>query len=342
MVVKEAIILAGGFGTRLSPLTYTTPKPLLPILNKPMISYIINQLPRETKTVIIASNYRNDLLENFFEKNDFGKNILINPEPKPLGTGGAIKFAEKHISGNFLVLNSDIISSLNIEDMVKFHKNNRGFATISLWPVKNVAEFGVVEIKNNIISKFIEKPNPEEAPSNLINAGTYLFDLKIFDYIDNGFVSMEKEVFPRIIKSGERFLGFPVVGFWIDVGRIKSYIEANKILITENNLNNIVGDGCKIEGMVEKSSIGENVEIGKNSKIKNSIIFNNVSIGEDVEIKESVIGEFVRIDNNSKIINSVIGEGEKIEKNSIVENKKIWTKEVPRNYPKKQIGNVVR
>ncbi len=342
MVVKEAIILAGGFGTRLSPLTYTTPKPLLPILNKPMISYIINQLPRETKTVIIASNYKNEQLEKFFEKNDFGKSILINPEPKPLGTGGAVRFAEKYITGNFLVLNSDIISSLNMEDMVKFHKNNRGFATISLWPVEDVSEFGVVEIKNNMISKFIEKPNPEEAPSNLINAGTYLFDLKILDYIDKGFVSMEKEVFPRIIESGKRFLGFPVVGFWIDVGRIKSYIEANKLLINRNNLDNVIGNWCKIEGIVEKSSIGENVEIGKNSVIKNSVIFDNVLIEENVEVNESVVGMDASIGKNSNINNSVVGEGEKIEKNTIVENKKIWTKEVPRNYPKKQIGNVVR
>jgi len=339
MGVKEAIILAGGFGTRLAPLTYTRPKPLLPILNKPMISYIINQLPKETKTVIIASNYRNEQLEEFFKKNSFNRDVLINPEPETLGTGGAVKFAEKHITGDFFVLNGDVISSLNMEKMVKFHENNKGFATISLWPVEDVSEFGVVEIKGGVISKFVEKPKPEEAPSNLINAGTYLFEPEIFDYINPGFVSMEKEVFPEIINNGKRFIGFTIDDFWIDVGRIKSYLEVNKLLMNEKNLNNVIGDNCKIEGIVEKSTIGKNVKIGENSVVKNSVIFDNVLIGENVEINESVIGKYVKIDSNSKIINSVVGDEEKIK--GVIENKKIWTRELPKNYPKKQIGNEV-
>jgi len=118
----EAIILAGGFGTRLRPLTYTRAKPLLPILNKPMIMHIIDMLPDEVDKIILAVNYRKEQLEKYFKENECGKEIVINDEPKPLGTGGAVKFAEKHITDSFLVLNSDIICSLDLNKMIEFHK----------------------------------------------------------------------------------------------------------------------------------------------------------------------------------------------------------------------------
>ena len=170
----EAIILAGGFGTRLRPLTYTRAKSLLPILNKPMIVYLIEMLPKNVDKVILAVNYRKDQIEKYFEKNNFGKEIIVNNEPEPLGTGGAVKFAEKHITDTFFVLNSDIICSLKLEKMIEFHRKNKAVSTISLWPVENVAEFGVADVKKdgNMVG-FVVKPRSEDAPSNLINAGAY-------------------------------------------------------------------------------------------------------------------------------------------------------------------------
>ena len=337
----EAIILAGGFGTRLRPLTYTRPKSLLPVMNRPMISYLIDQLPEEVDKIILAVNYRKDQIENFFKENDFGKEIIVNEEPKPLGTGGATKFAEKHITGTFFVLNSDIISSLNMEAMLNFHKTNSGFATISLWPVENVSEFGVVEIKNNKIVKFVEKPRPEEAPSNLINAGAYILEPEVLDYIKTGeLVSMEKEIFPKIISDGKVFLGFEVDGFWIDVGRISSYLRVHKILM--KGKENIIGENCILEGSLYGSCIGEKVFIGKKSIIKNSVVYNNAIIEESAEIENSIIGESCKIGDNVKLINVVVGDGEKIEENVELKDKKIWTKEIPKGYPEKQIGNVVR
>ncbi|HEC95035.1 MAG TPA: nucleotidyltransferase family protein, partial [Thermoplasmatales archaeon] len=183
----EAVILAGGFGTRLAPLTYTRAKSLLPILNKPMILYLIESLPSEVDTVVLAVNYRKDQIERYFKENDVGKKIVVNDEPKPLGTGGAVKFAEKHLTGSFVVLNSDIISSLNLEDMMRFHRRMNAVTTISLWPVENVSEFGVVEIQGDgRITSFIEKPKPEDAPSNLINAGAYCLEPVVLDYIETG------------------------------------------------------------------------------------------------------------------------------------------------------------
>ena len=198
----EAIILAGGFGTRLKPLTYTRAKPLLPIINKPMVMHIIEMLPEVVDKIILAVNYRKEQLEKYFKENNCGKDIIINDEPKPLGTGGAVKFAEKHLTDSFLVLNSDIICSLDLKEMIEFHRRKNAVSTISLWPVENVSEFGVADVKKDgKIVDFVEKPRAEDAPSNLINAGAYFLDPMILDYIETGkLVSMEKEIFPKIIQ----------------------------------------------------------------------------------------------------------------------------------------------
>jgi len=340
----EAIILAGGFGTRLRPLTYTRAKSLLPILNEPMISYIINMLPKQVNKVILAVNYRKKQIENYFQNNDFGLEIIVNDEKKPLGTGGAVKFAEKHITDQFFVLNSDIICSLKLEEMMKFHKKNNAISTISLWPVENVSEFGVVDLKNKgKIIDFVEKPKTEDAPSNLINAGAYLLNPMILDYIDtNRLVSMEKEIFPQIIKDTDKFYGLKFEGYWMDIGRIKSYLYANKFLLEKNNLENCVNKDNEIEGEINKSVIGNNVIIEKNSKIESSIIYDNVVINGNVNISNCVIGENCHIGSFSTISNCVLGDKEKLNENSKFDNRIIWTQPIPDNYPKKQIGNALK
>ncbi len=340
----EAIILAGGFGTRLSPLTYTRAKSLLPILNEPMISYIIRQLPNEVNKVILAVNYRKNQIENYFKENDFGKDIIVNDEPKPLGTGGAIKFAEEHITGQFLVLNSDIICSLDLKDMIRFHNNKNSVTTISLWPVENVTEFGVADVEDDgKIVGFVEKPLPEEAPSNLINAGAYLLKPEILEYIETGrLVSMEKEIFPKIIKDTESFYGYQFKGYWMDIGRISSYKKVHQFLLKKKNLDNVTGKNIVNRGYINKSSVGENVKISENSKIEKCIVYDNVKIGKNVKIEESVIGENCSIGDDSKIKNCVIGDNETLKEDKELEDKIIWNQPIPEGYPKKQIGNVLK
>jgi len=339
----EAIILAGGFGTRLRPLTYTRAKSLLPILNKPMIMHLIDILPKEVDKIVLAVNYRKDQIEDYFKLNDIGKEIVINDEPEPLGTGGATKFAEKHITDDFLVLNSDIICSLDINEMVKFHRKNNAKATISLWPVKNVSEFGVVDIKDNgNVIGFVEKPKPEDAPSDLINAGAYFLDPIILDYIETGrLVSMEKEIFPQIINDTGKFYGFKFDGHWMDIGRISSYLEVNKFLLEKSKSNNIVGKNSKINGSIDKCSIGDNVTVEENSKLDSSIVYDNAKIEKNVILKECVIGENCRIGVNSKLENVVLGDNESIGSGTKLENRIVWNQPIPENYPKKQIGNAI-
>jgi mannose-1-phosphate guanylyltransferase len=339
----EAIILAGGFGTRLRPLTYTRAKSLLPILNKPMIVHIIETLPKEVNRVILAVNYRKDQIEEYFIKNDFGKEIIINNESKPLGTGGATKFAEKYITGRFLVLNSDIICSLSLKDMIKFHKKNKAVATISLWPVENVSEFGVVDIKEDgKIVGFVEKPKPEDAPSEFINAGAYFLEPEVLDYIETEhLVSMEKEIFPQIINDTGRFFGYEIKGYWMDIGRISSYISIHKFLMEKNKIDYFQGKNCTNKGILKESCIGNNVFIGKNSKIDSTIVYDDVVIGENVNLSNCIIGQNSKIGKSSSIVDSVLGDNETIKEQTNLDKKIIWSQPIPPGYPDKQIGNVI-
>jgi len=339
----EAIILAGGYGTRLRPLTYTRAKSLLPILNKPMITYLIDMLPDEVDKVILAVNYKKNQIEKYFKDNDYGKKIIVNDEPKPLGTGGAVKFAQKHITDTFFVLNSDIICSLNLNEIVRFHKKNNAVSTISLWPVENVSEFGVADVKNDgKIVGFVEKPRPEEAPSNFINAGAYFLEPEILDYIDTGrLVSMEKEIFPQIINDTDRFFGFKFEGYWMDIGRISSYLHVHGFLLEKQKRDNFIGESCDIHGFLKKTTVGDNVFIGENSKVESSVIYKNVVIGENVVLKDCVIGENSKIDDFSVIKNSVVGDNEKLMEKSRINNEIVWNQPIPEGYPSKQIGNVL-
>ncbi len=339
----EAIILAGGFGTRLRPLTYTRAKPLLPILNKPMISHIIESLPQEIDKIILAVNYRKDQIEKYLKEKEYEIDIIVNDEPKPLGTGGAVKFAEKHITGRFLVLNSDIICSIDLAKMINFHKKKNAVSTISLWPVENVSEFGVADVKGEgKIVGFVEKPSSEEAPSDLINAGAYCLEPMILDYIETGkLVSMEQKIFPQIIKDTDRFYGFKFSGYWMDIGRISSYLDIHKFLLDKKNIKNCIGENSEIKGNLKKTTLGKNVYIGNNCKVEKAVIFDNAKIEDNTNLNNCVIGENTLVKKSSNIKDSAVGDNEKINENTNIENEIIWTQPKPKDYPDKQIGNIL-
>ena len=339
----EAIILAGGFGTRLRPLTYTRAKSLLPILNKPMIVHLIETLPDEVHKVILAVNYRKDQIEKYFKEHDIGKEVVVNNEPEPLGTGGATKFEEKHITGEFFVLNSDIICSLDLDDMVLFHEKNHAIATISLWPVKNVSEFGVADVKENgNVVGFVEKPKPKDAPSNFINAGAYCLEPEVLDYIETGqLVSMEKEIFPQIINNTGRFFGYKFEGFWMDIGRISSYLDVHKLLMKKQNIESFQGKNCVVNGVLKNSCLGDNVYVGNKSKLNSVVVYDNATIEDNVVLSNCVIGENCTIGNFSNLKDVVIGDNESVGEKSNIDNKALWNQKIPKGYPDKQIGNPI-
>ncbi|MBN1280928.1 MAG: NDP-sugar synthase [Candidatus Thermoplasmatota archaeon] len=339
----EAIILSGGFGTRLRPFTYTRAKSLLPILNEPMIFHLMKTLPKAVDTVVLAVNYRRDQIEEFFCSHDCGKTVIVNEEPQPLGTGGAVKFADQFITGRFFVLNADIICSANLAEMIRYHDKKKAVATISLWPVEHVSEFGVVDITDEgKITKFVEKPKPEDAPSNLINAGAYLLEPQVLNYIEPGkLVSMEKEIFPQVIDNTDRFYGYQFKGHWIDVGRISSYIHVHTFLLEQHKKPFLTGEDCTIHGTLRRSCVGQKVHIGAQSTIISSVIFDSARIGKHVSVDNCVLGEHCEIGDGCNLKNVAVGDNETLPEGTILENTMVWHQPIPAGYPQKQIGNVI-
>ncbi|MFW5898300.1 MAG: sugar phosphate nucleotidyltransferase [Candidatus Saliniplasma sp.] len=319
----KAVILSGGFGTRMRPLTYTTPKPLLPILNKPLIRHIIDQLPEDIDEVVLAANYKIDMLREYFEYEDIDKEIHVVDEPKPLGTGGAVKNVEEYLDDTFFVINSDIISSIDLNDYLDFYRSKEAVGAISAWEVDNPEEFGIFELDDkDRILRFQEKPEPWEAFSNTINAGHYILEPEILDLIPpDEKVSMEDEIFPLLVDDG--LFGFEFDGYWVDCGRPSSFFEATRVLLDEKGQEYLIGDRSFIEGEIEEYSVvGIDCTIG-NSKISNSILLDGVEIDDGCVIENSIIGYDVIIEDDVKIVDSVIADNEYLDKGTEIVNEKI-------------------
>ncbi len=330
----KALILAGGFGTRLRPLSCTRPKLMFPVANRPVLDWILEGLAKNgVKTVILAVNYGADVLLHNFGKSKFGMNLLYSRENKPLGTGGPVKKAEEMLNEDkepFFVLNGDVLSSLNYASLFKSHKSNGAQATIALYEVEDPNRFGVVELnRNNQILKFVEKPKNGEAPSKLINAGTYVLNRSVLNLITpETKTSMEREIFPSLAKEGQLY-GKKFEGLWIDIGTPEDYLLANTALLGKisgdkpligNDVDIssevkiippvVIGNGVTIERdacIGPNSAVGDDVTIRMGSKITNSVIFQRAWIDASTSVKNAIIGE-----------SAVLGRWVKIEDGCIV------------------------
>ena len=290
----EAIILVGGLGTRLRPLTHTIPKPLLPLANVPMVERMIKNLPETFDTAILAVNYGLNEMEKYFDGKDIGKKIVIVPEEEPLGTGGAMRNCFDHITGTTAVFNGDVVSSINLEKMMKQHVKTGAKGTLALWEVDDPSRFGVVELKNGQITEFQEKPEKGTELSNLINAGTYLLEPEILEMIPAGKkISIERDIYPKV--AGNGLYGFPFEGYFIDSGTPESYLEANFKSLGKNGT--AVHKGASIRG---------NALIHESAKLKDCIIGSDAIIGPGVEMEKCVV-------RKSVILSNVSGYGSVIE-----------------------------
>lgn len=295
----EAIILVGGLGTRLRPLTYTIPKPLLPLANIPMVEHMVRNLPKVFDTAILAVNYGLNEMKEYFSEKDIGKKIIIVPEEKPLGTGGAMRNCLKYITGTSAVFNGDIVSSVNLTAMLEQHIRTEAKGTLALWEIKDPSRFGVVEYKNGEILQFQEKPESGTEVSNLINAGTYLLEPEILQMIPNNKkISIEREIYPKI--AGNGLYGFPFEGYFIDSGTPESYLEANFKLLQNNGTAAHTGASIRGTSIIHESAelkdciIGPEAIIGPNVKmekcvIRGSVILSNVN-GYGGVVENSIIG----------------------------------------------------
>src|SRR3989338_138980 len=223
----KAVLLIGGKGTRLKPLTDKIPKSLLKVQEKAVTEHIFDLLKKYSiRDAILSVGYLKDSIkEHFGDGSSFGINLTYVEEDEPLGTAGPLRLAKKYLKDSFIVSNGDELKNINIPRMFRLHKRKNALATIALTTVDDQAQYGVARLDGSRIIEFVEKPaNP---PSNLINAGFYILEPEVIDMIPDGFSMLEKDVFPKLAKLG-RLRGFPFAGQWFDIGTLERYKIAEK------------------------------------------------------------------------------------------------------------------
>lgn len=318
----QFVAIAGGFGTRLRPLTLHRPKALLPLLNRPQILHVLDRLPPDCDRVIVAVNYMYESVRDYFEALDSDVEVVVVNEPEPLGTGGAIKNVEGEVSGTFAVANGDVIDRLDFKDFLQFHRRHRGIGSLGVGSVEDPTAYGVVALEGERITRFVEKPQETEAPSNLANAGRYFLEPEVFDVIERGHaVSLEREVFPQLIPRG--LYAFRETGFWSDAGTLPAYLEAQRLLLGDGG-SGVAKAADVTRGMVRppvlvaagsfvEGNLGPNVVLGRGCKVgrssvRNAALFDGVSVDDKVEIDASIVGEGAAIGEGSVVRNSIVGD----------------------------------
>ncbi len=311
----KAVILAGGFATRLRPLSCTRPKILLPIVNKPLLQWTFERLERNSiEEVVMAVNHQTEF--SIGQRGIPGHRLKVrfsrDPPNKPLGTGGPVKKAEKYVGKEspFLVLNGDIFADVKYSEMLKLHQKRNATATIALHQVKDPSRYGVVEVREDgKIAKFVEKPEPKRTGSSMINAGVYVFAPSIFERLPpDKAISMEREVFPALAEENELY-GYSHNGIWTDIGKPEDYLEINRNLIGTSKDQPKVSVKKDLE-IKKPVVLDTTVTFGMHSLIgPNVVLGRGVTVGNAVKIQESIILDGTEISDNVSIDGAIIGEG---------------------------------
>ena len=343
--IIRTIMMAGGKGTRLRPLTLVRPKPMIPLVNKPIIEYTVNKLKKSGfNDILMTLNYMSTNIKKYFKDgSELGVDIRYSVEKWPLGTGGSVKKAEKYIDDTFMVVSGDVLTDVDFNDVVKYHKEKGAVATMVLTEVEDPTHFGIAVMdKDRKITEYLEKPSPEEAFSNVANTGIYIFEPEIFDFFDGKEkeVDFSKDIFPEVIKQDAGIYGYVFDGYWNDIGRPETYLAATYDILdqkTDQNFyktrmeesigkigniwvgeNVFIDEKARIEGPVV---IGNNCTIEEGCKIsRGSVIGDNVSIGKDVNIDGAVLFPNSIVEDNSFLNGCIIDTKCLIDKNTVVEN----------------------
>jgi mannose-1-phosphate guanylyltransferase / phosphomannomutase len=340
----RAVLMAGGSGTRLRPLTCDLPKPMVPILNRPIAEHIINLLKRHHITEVIATlHYLPDVMRDYFsDGSDFGVQMTYAvEEDQPLGTAGCVKNIADLLDQTFLVISGDSITDFDLTAAIAFHKKKQSKATLILTRVPNPIEFGVVITDSEgRIRRFLEKPSTSEIFSDTVNTGTYILEPEVLDYLPPSTeTDFSKDLFPLLLDKGEPMYGYIASGYWCDVGHLDAYRESQYdglhrkvkldftyqerspgVWVGQNTFIDpsakieapvVIGDNCRIgaRAILEGGTVlGDNVTVGADANLKRPIIWNGAIIGEEVHLRACAIARGTRVDRRAHVLEgSVVG-----------------------------------
>jgi mannose-1-phosphate guanylyltransferase len=319
----KALVLVGGLGTRLRPITYALPKQLIPLAGKPMLFHVFEVLPEEVDEVVCASGYKAEVLEKYLRAHPPKIRTRCVAEAEPLGTGGGMKNAAEGLSDPFLLLNSDVIAEVAIPELLRLHRSHGGIGTMALSEVKDPSPYGVAALDSgDRITRFVEKPKLEDAPSRWINAGLAVWSGSVLDRIPTGRpVSFEQEIVPGLLAEG--VYGFRLHGYWEDAGTPERLLHAQRLLFdggrggagtlptgTRGKGPVFIGTHCQVRGASfgPYVHVGDGCTIGAGAHLENSILMEGVIVGEGASVSGSVLGPRVQVRAGATVRDQVLGE----------------------------------
>jgi mannose-1-phosphate guanylyltransferase len=315
----QALILAGGKGTRLRPLTMHTPKPIVPIAGRPFLQYQLELLKRaDIRDVILSLSYQPHKIEDRLgDGTDFNVRISYAVEATPLGTAGAYRNAAALISETTVVFNGDVLTDIDLNEVIRFHRERQATATIVLTPVPNPTAYGLVETEaDGRVRRFLEKPKPEEVTCDTINAGIYILEPRVLDYVPEGEPFMfEYGVFPQLLERNEPFYAYTWRGYWRDIGTAASYLQANMDVlggVVKLLARPPAERGEKFDPTAEidgRSVVDPSCTLKAGARIVNSFVSRNCVIEESARIENSVVRGGSRIGAGSIITRAIVGKG---------------------------------
>jgi mannose-1-phosphate guanylyltransferase len=351
------VILVGGEGTRLRPLTATVPKPVVPLVDRPFIVYMLEWLKRHgVDDVIMSCGFLATSVRNVLgDGSHLGLRLRFVEEPEPRGTAGAIKYAEQLLDDRFLMLNGDVLTDIDLTAQIEQHERTGATATLALVGVEDPTAYGLVRMHDDgSVREFVEKPTADEIDTNLISAGAYVLERSVLERIPpDRNVSIEREVWPQLV--GEGLFGFAAQAYWLDIGTPERYLqgtfdilEGNVVTAVRERLGAgfvdvaegvesagrvvppaIVERGCRIERGAHVGSLvvlGEGVHVGEGSTIERSVVLNGSHIAADCTLRDCIIAAGVRIGSGTVIsAGAVLGEGVTIgERNVLTRGMKVF------------------
>ncbi len=306
----KAVVLVGGFGTRLRPLTLSTPKQMLPIIHKPMIEHVLEHLARHgISEAVLSMGYRPDAFADAYPDGACaGVALHYAIEPEPLDTAGAIRFAADHagIDERFVVVNGDVLTDLDLGALVAFHDAHQGEGSIALHRVDDPSAFGVVPTDDDgRVEAFVEKPPRDEAPTDLINAGTYVLEASVLDRIEKGRkVSIEREVFPAMVADG---VLYAMAGdtYWIDTGTPVKYLQAQIDLVRGTRGERVDGvhPGAQIDpsATVARSVVSDGAVIEAGASVRGSVVMTGAVVGAEAIVERAIVGPSASVGRGARV-----------------------------------------